>query len=85
MSRFAALFFSLFLVFTALAEATHCHEDACDSPCPAVCSGAVCGTCCETTGVAVEPADTEQSEARAFVPALAHRLSDEEIFHPPAA
>ena len=85
MSRFFPVTFSFFLVFTALAETTHTHEQACDDPCPSVCVGSASGVSCDGSAVK-SVADPKETESRAvFGPEslLAARLSEDEIFHPP--
>jgi|GEM_PF-4930741 len=85
MSRLIPLLFSLFLVFTALAETTHCHTQAADAPCPAVCLGAPCANYSDNASTcSVEPADDEKTVAASFPEVFVPRLSEDEIFHPPA-
>lgn len=85
MSRLIPLFLSLFLVFTAVAETTHCHSQSTDAPCPAVCQGAPCGGYCDNAAAcSVEPADDEKPAAASFAEVFVPRLSEDEIFHPPA-
>ena len=84
MRKLLPVFFSVFLVFVALAETSHFHEQACDSPCPAVCLGA-CGLYCDDAG-AGSLADPKDTQIRAvcyngFV--FAAQISEDEIFHPP--
>lgn len=86
MRRILPFMFSLFLLFTALAETTHAHAQAADAPCPAICLSSCCGL------LAAEP-DSQvftvpaPAGIHAIVPAetvFVHRLSEDEIFHPPA-
>ncbi|MDQ7774048.1 MAG: hypothetical protein RDU13_11075 [Elusimicrobiales bacterium] len=84
MSRLIPLLFSFFLVFTALAETTHCHSQSADAPCPAVCLGAPCASYCENASAGpVAPADNEKPAASAYVKDFVPLLSEDEIFHPP--
>jgi len=85
MSRLIPLLFSFFLVFTALAETTHCHTQSADAPCPAVCLGAPCASYCDNASTrSVEPADNKKPAATSFAEVFVPRLSEDEIFHPPA-
>ncbi|OGS05921.1 MAG: hypothetical protein A3I76_03045 [Elusimicrobia bacterium RIFCSPLOWO2_02_FULL_61_11] len=87
MHRAIAFFFSVFLLFTALAETTHTHAQTCDVPCPTVCLGTPCGSCSDNSGSksSFDPVDMVKTVAISFIPVFVHRLSDDEIFHPPAA
>lgn len=82
--RLSAVFVSLFLVFTALAETTHAHEDVCDAPCPAVCLGAPCGMQCETVAAGwTPPEDKERAPLAVFSAGFVPVVFEDEIFHPP--
>lgn len=82
--KLPVLLLSLFLVFTALAETTHAHEDACDAPCPAVCLGAPCGTYCENTAASwAAPEEQEKPPLAAFSADFVPVVFEDEIFHPP--
>lgn len=85
MRRILPLFFSLFLLATALVETTHCHTQAADAPCPVVCLSNCCGAAAnpDLAGDLV-PADTAPTVVVSAGQVIVHRLSDEEIFHPPA-
>jgi len=87
MHRAIIFFFSVFLLFTALAETTHTHAQTCDVPCPAVCLGTPCGSCSDNSGSksSFDPVDMIKPVAISFTPVFVHLLSEDEIFHPPAA
>lgn len=78
--------FSLFLVFTALAETTYCQAQDKGASCPAVCLSTCCAVLIPAPGsrdfAAPSPAGIPAiiSSETVFV----HRLSVDEIFHPPA-
>lgn len=85
MRRAIALIFSVFLLFTALAETMHAHAQGAGVPCPAVCLGTPCGFCSDNSGStsSFDPADTAKPVAPSFAPVFVARLSADEIFHPP--
>jgi len=75
---------SLFLVFTALAETTHAHEDSCDAPCPAVCLGTQYGNCCDAAASRwAAPEEQEKPSLAAFSADFVPVVFEDEIFHPP--
>lgn len=86
MRRILPFIFSLFLVFTALVETTHTHAQASDAPCPAVCLSNCCGLVCANpdSKSAIVPADAANPAVSAFETVFLHRISEDEIFHPPA-
>lgn len=86
MRRLMPFLVSLFLVFTAVAETTHGHAQAGDAPCPAVCISNCCGLVCADTALksAIIPAEAVNPAAFSFETVFVHRLSEDEIFHPPA-
>lgn len=86
MRRILPLMFSLFLVFTALAETTHAHAQAADAPCPAVCLNNCCGLLVANPGsqVLAVPVPNALPANVSSRTVFVHRISDDEIFHPPA-
>lgn len=85
MHRALAFLFSVFLLFTVLAETTHAHCQGSDAPCPAVCLGTPCGSCSNYSGSksSFDPVATAKPAAPSFAPVFVARLSEDEIFHPP--
>ncbi|MDO8803558.1 MAG: hypothetical protein Q7R35_03925 [Elusimicrobiota bacterium] len=85
MRRSLPVFFSLFLIFVALAETTHTHEQSCDAPCAAVCLGSSCGVYCDNSGAKslADPKDSESREVFNTGSLFIVRLPEDEIFHPP--
>lgn len=82
--RLPVIFMSLFLVFTAVAETTHAHEDSCDAPCPAVCLGAPCGTKYELAAARwTAPEVQERPSLAAYSAGFVPVVFEDEIFHPP--
>ena len=85
MRRALPFLIAIFMGFIALAETTHTHTQAGDYPCPAVC---VCVPCCSYSGTtvksSVEPATDPNLVAAPEAPLFVHRISEDEIFHPPA-
>jgi hypothetical protein len=82
--KLSVLCISLFLVFTAVAETTHAHEESCDAPCPAVCLGTSCGTYCENTDASwAAPEELEKPSLAAFSADFVPLVFEDEIFHPP--
>lgn len=86
MRRTLPLLFSIFLVLTALVEMTHTHAQAADGPCPVVCLSNCCGAFAANpdSSSSFVPADTVVIAAVSAAQVFVFRLSDEEIFHPPA-
>jgi len=86
MRRLMPFLFSLFLVFTALVETTHAHTQTADAPCPAICLSNCCGMfgAAPDSKCVIVPADTASKVVIADVQVFVHRLSEDEIFHPPA-
>lgn len=86
MRRILPYIFSLFLVFTALAETTHAHAQAADAPCPAVCLSNCCGLLAANTDsqVAAVPVPDVNLAIVSSETVFVHRISEDEIFHPPA-
>ncbi|MBI4350708.1 MAG: hypothetical protein HY550_04660 [Elusimicrobia bacterium] len=85
MRRILPYIFSIFLVFTAVAEATHCHEQAAAAPCPAVCLSNCCGLLVANpdSQVSAVPVQTGIPAAVSSGTVFVHRISEDEIFHPP--
>jgi len=85
MRRAIAFIFSAFILFTVLAETTHAHPQGANAPCPAVCLGAPCGSCCDDSALksSFAPVATAKPAAPSFAPVVVVRLLEDEIFHPP--
>ena len=86
MRRILPLFFSLFLLATALVETTHCHTQAAEAPCPVVCLSNCCGAFVANPDFpnSLVPADAVSTAVVTVAQVFVHRLSEEDIFHPPA-
>lgn len=87
MRRILPLIFSAFFVFTALVETTHTHAQAADAPCPAVCLSGCCGLLAANpdSQVAAVPVPDVNPAIVSSETVFVHRISEDEIFHPPAA
>ena len=82
MRKLIPFFISMFFIFTALAETSHFHTQAADAPCPVVCCGAVCAN--PDLKSSIVPADAGSTVVASVAAVFVHRLSEDEIFHPPA-
>jgi hypothetical protein len=78
--------FSVFFVFTVFAETTHDHKQSCDEPCPAVCLGCGGGMYCDNSDskCSLSPVEPGMPATFCFETVFVSRLSEDEIFHPPA-
>lgn len=86
MRRILPFMFSLFLVFTALVETTHIHAQSADAPCPAVCLSNCCGLLAANpdSQVSAVPVPNVSPAIVSSETVFVHRISEDEIFHPPA-
>ena len=86
MRKLLPFLFSLFFAFTALAETTRCHPQAANAPCPVACLSNCCGAVCANPDLksSVVPAEAGSTVVASVAEVFVHRLSEDEIFHPPA-